>query len=314
MTNEITPIFVMGAPRSGTTFLASSIASHHKIVALPEMHYIFTLMEEELVFGKLSLERKIEILKDNFHFCSLKLFKTRDELKEFLKDKDTKEFILELINLYNKKYHKKHYTHWVEHSPHSHRHIDVIKTFFPNAKFIHIIRDPRAVIASTFKEPWGFKDVVTGANSWNSNVMDILKKEKLFDIKTIKYEEFVEYTQKYLEEISTFVGVEFSDSMLLKNGIIVQEYFEKHRSFRGKKADNSRKEKWKKELTQTQISHINARNYKLMQKYDYIQDGDNLDELKGMKKIFLQVCGKLKHLYMNKQFKKEVREQYCKIN
>ena len=64
MNNDVMPIFIMGAPRSGTTLLASSIASHSQIIALPEMHYLYKLMEEEAIHGFLSERKKIEILQN----------------------------------------------------------------------------------------------------------------------------------------------------------------------------------------------------------------------------------------------------------
>jgi len=314
MDDKIIPVFVIGAPRSGTTFLASSIASHPNVVALPEMHYIYRMMEEELIFGVLSIDRKVDILKNDFHFCSMGLFDSLSDLREFLVDKDSKDFVLGVIKKYNEKYHGKNYVYWVEHSPHSHRYMDVIISFFPKAMFLHSIRDPRAVIASTFREPWGFKDVISGANSWNGNVVDILKKEKLYNVKTIKYEDIVENAEKYLKDISDFLCIEYSDDMLRNNGVLVQGYFEKKKKFVGKKADSSRTNKWRMSLSRKQIEHINARSFLLMLKYGYINDSDTRREIVGLEKKMLLIYGKLRSNYAGKKFKKEVRKEFCNMS
>lgn len=313
MSSKVTPIFIMGAPRSGTTFLASSIASHPNIVALPEMHYIFELMEQELLLGELDLEQKTSILINSFHFCSLCLFDDVESLKVFIGNKNVKAIILGLVELFNNKHDKKDYQYWVEHTPHSHRFIDILKVYFPNAFFIHCLRDPRSVIASTFKEPWGYKDVITGAEKWNSSVMDILKKEKLYNIKTIRYEDFTDDVEFNLKELCEEIGVDYHHDMLGNTGVTMPEYFEKQQRFSGKKADKDRKEKWKKDLCERDIWHIQAVNHKLMQKYGYLSGEDVFVEITGLKKLVIRVIGKIKHLYLKYLFKRDARKTLCQL-
>jgi len=76
-----------------------------------------------------------------------------------------------------------------------------------------------------------------------THIRKALKKEKLYNIKTIKYEDFVEYIEDRLIELSSFLNLECNDEVLNNNGIIVQEYFENKRTFTGKKADKTRMEK-----------------------------------------------------------------------
>ena len=62
---------------------------------------------------------------------------------------------------------------------------------FPNAKFIHIVRDGRAVYRSTKEVDWGYKDVITGAINWNENVRSCMLKAKVFKdiVYTVRYED-----------------------------------------------------------------------------------------------------------------------------
>jgi len=311
MSREIIPIFIMGVPRSGTTFLASSIASHSNVIALPEMHYVFRLMEEEMIYGSLSSEVKIGLLKEDFYFCSMELFESDDELKLFVDGKGIKQLILAIIELYNKKYDKKTYTHWVEHSPHSHYYLHLIKYYFPNAKFIHSLRDPRAVYRSTIREPWGFKDIITGAKNWNVIVRDILTKEKCYDVYTVKYEGFVDDIEKSLKVVSVFIGVNYSPMMLTNEGFRVHDYFRKERSFFGEKADSSRKDKWKESLTKKEIEHINAINYSLMIQLGYLHVSELKKEIVGIEMYAKRILGMIKHAYLSYQFKKNMRGKFC---
>ena len=47
--------------------------------------------------------------------------------------------------------------------------LHVVHEMFPNAQFIHIIRDGRDV-ATVLKLPWGPEDVVRAAEWWNEHV------------------------------------------------------------------------------------------------------------------------------------------------
>lgn len=314
MNDEVVPVFIMGAPRSGTTLLASLIASHSSMVALPEMHYIFELMDIELRFGVISLEKKISILKDDFHFCSMGLFDNLDELRAFLEYRDAKEIILDVIKLYSDRYLKKEFRFWVEHTPHSHRSIEAIRYYFPAAIFISSVRDPRAVIASTLKEPWGFKDVVTGAQSWNSNVSDVADKKSIYDIHIIRYEDLVAHVDDQLKGICDKLGVSYSDVMINNDGVIVQDFFGGQRSSWGKEVDKNANEKWKKELTRKQIGHINAVCAELMKKYGYVSDCEYVREIKSVEKRMYTLIGRLKQRHTHKKFKNEVRELFCHLN
>lgn len=313
MTREVTPIFVMGAPRSGTTFLASSIAGHKNVIVLPELHFLFPMMEEEIVFGPLSTERKVEYLKNDFYFCSLNLFETLGQLAKFVERKEIQSLALEIVEMFNQKHMRKDYSHWIEHSPHSHRYIHIIRHYFPNSKFIHSVRDPRAVYSSTVLEPWGFKDVVTGAKAWKETVTDIMTKESCFDILSFKYEDVIDNIEPSLKEISEYLGLSFDPDMLNNEGLVLHDYFEKSRPFAKMKADSTRKEKWRQSVTQKEVEHINAVCWRLMLKFEYLRADEHRREIAGLEKHLKRLQGKLMQGYTRHKFEKEVRGEFCQL-
>jgi len=48
--------------------------------------------------------------------------------------------------------------------------LHIVNEMFPNAQFIHIIRDGSDVAHSALKLPWGPDDVVRAAEWWNEHV------------------------------------------------------------------------------------------------------------------------------------------------
>lgn len=304
----------MGVPRSGTTFFASSLASHPKVVALPELHFVYKLMEADFINGQLSIDEKVDILISDFYFCSFNLFNNKGEVASFVENKTVRELVLETVSLYNKKNLNKDYSFIVEHSPHSHKYIELIAHYFPNSIFFHIIRDPRAVIASTYKEPWGFKDVITGSNQWEVGVKDILFKSLVFDIKLYRYEDVVtNFTQIFLE-ISEKLQISFTDSFYNNDGIVIPEIFNQKQKFNAEKLDSSRNCKWKNELSQKEIAHIIEANGVLMSRFCYPLEGFQAKKIKGLNKYLIFIIGKIKQFYMHRRFKNEVRKKFCSLS
>ena len=115
--------------------------------------------------------------------------------------------------------------------------IQFLKSIFPNARFIHIVRDPRAVIASLmqvefwrmqgglyrpwwrnglpdeYKKEWQlseYKSVALAAVQWK-HIIEIVKEEsKTLTEETfieIRYEDFIDQPQKKLQEVFSCFGL-----------------------------------------------------------------------------------------------------------
>lgn len=311
MTQEITPIFVIGAPRSGTTFLASSIGGHPDIVSLPELHFLFQMMEEEIVLGPLKTDRKVELLNADFYFRSLQLFDTRGQLVGCVEGKGVKSLALDIVRRFNEKNEQKEYSLWVEHSSYSHLYIHMIKQVFPNARFVHSVRDPRAVYSSTVQVPWGYRDVVTGANAWKKVVTDILSKERYFDVHSTKYEDLIVSPEVEMRRVSTYLDIEFDKGMLTNNGLDLPNYFGRPNVVAGEGADSARMDKWKLSLARKEIEHINAVCYDLMDKLGYVDASMKRVEIRGIERHLRKLKGRIVQKYARKKFENERRELFC---
>ncbi len=100
---------------------------------------------------------------------------------------------------------------WCEKTPSNLMHIPFIKELFPDSLFVHIIRDPRATIASMMKIPWAPNNVHDTAiflkeayKRWFEIKRD---KVKLGDFMEVKLEDFVQSPDKILAEIYSRAGV-----------------------------------------------------------------------------------------------------------
>lgn len=125
----------------------------------------------------------------------------------------------------------------------------------PNAKLIHVVRDPRDVIASLIKQRWAPQELDL-CISWYMNVMATwyMQKEKLDQHKftEIKFESLVENKRQVIQQLCDFSGMEVDDAMTATQ-------LEKHNIGRHKK-----------ELNAKQIAQIETRTTSVLSRYHYI--------------------------------------------
>jgi len=115
---KITPIFILGMPRSGTTLLEQVLSSHSNIYGAGELNYLPKII-------------------DNFKLDKLQNFDS------FIKTIRS-EYYEKVLQLSNKKF-------IIDKLPMNFRWIGFIAKAFPEAKIIHIKRNPMAICWSNYK-------------------------------------------------------------------------------------------------------------------------------------------------------------------
>lgn len=304
MNKKIQPIFIMGAPRSGTTMLASMIASRSDALALPEMHYVHELLKEELLFGRLDKDYVFKQLKNHDMFAGLDIVSNAGEIKTLI-EADFKDTIYNILNIYNEKYFDKDYKYWVEHSPHNHEYYEVLLHCFPDARFIHIVRDGRAVYSSTKETDWGYKDVITGAVNWKNNVEHCLILSKIFpqNVLTVRYEDLTMNPEKNTNVLCEFLGIDFQKSMLDSKGIRKPRYA-KYTNDLGRRPNTKSQDKWRYLLQKFEVGHFTSINERLLTYFGYEVNGCFGREIQGYEKYYHKIIGLLKSIYYSRQARK----------
>ena len=157
-----TAVFLVGCPRSGTTLLQNMLMAHSSITSFPESHF-FTQG-----FGGNRLQRLQKNIKRGYHL--------HDTLLPWL-DQVQAKLHLSPHNLYSawsrssviqqfavqldRWTAEQNKSLWIEKTPMHLDHMHQISRYLPDARFIHIIRDGHAVVASLYdvtrKHPeiWG---------------------------------------------------------------------------------------------------------------------------------------------------------------
>lgn len=145
---------------------------------------------------------------------------------------------------------------------------------FPETKIIHMIRDPRAVVASSFAQK---KDYTMRylCKFWNKSAMIALD-NKNHNYKITKYEDLINQSDKVLKEICSFLNIGYKGKMLdysLPDQGSVYECganssYDDIRDKKGFRKDAV--DRWKKILNPYQIEEINELTYPSINKMGYL--------------------------------------------
>jgi hypothetical protein len=242
------PIFIVGHPRSGTTLLAAMLGAHSRLSCGPETHFFRWLVREDPV--KLTDPQKWPHTGTDF-ICSITRtnFNTRQKsrlIDDYQINRTQVHQYLEqhppgvpvLLASITEAYMLAQGKHrWVEKTPAHLEHLSLIRQHFPDSPILRILRDPRDIVLSLMKVPWGVSSWLEGLIYWKK--LDELSAS--FFIKdhlsyTLRFEDLVQQPVAELRKICEFLGEEFEEGML-------------DTSETGKRV-NSRQASWKEKASQ----------------------------------------------------------------
>ena len=219
------PLFVVGMSRSGTTLLRE-VLNRNPEVGIPSAEALFIPYIIRRFRAKLfPLERQQahefqHILKESKFFDKLRakgLLLQDSELDLILKLKSLEEIIETLMRFFVPADTKKSGFIWGDKSPNYLLSIGLLKSFFPSARFIHIIRDPRDRALSAHKA-WG-ANIYIAAERWRKGIKTARQQSQVFreDYLEVFYEKFTGSPDKGLKQICEFLGINYDESMLELN-------------------------------------------------------------------------------------------------
>lgn len=287
------PLFIIGNPRSGTTLLRLMLHNHINIIIPPECGFAVWWYDKYKNWNK-DYIKKNKIL-DSFmkDFKSSKKIETWEldyyKLKKFIifnKVETYSELVSAIYEFYGKSL-GKDFSIWGDKNNFHLKYISILKKLFPEAYFIHIIRDGRD-IACSYKElakkrfmskyaPNLPVDIQKIANEWVQNISNIRNSFSCFcweKVYELKYEDLVRNTEIELRKICKFLKEPFDDNMLnyyKKNKIEVQEpkEFLQWKSKTLEKPTTSRICRYKKRLSSIEINEFNKIAKKILIRYEY---------------------------------------------
>ncbi|WP_214326983.1 sulfotransferase family protein [Nonomuraea sediminis] len=163
------PLFVIGCPRSGTTMLQLMLHSHPRIAVAPETRFLEPAYYKRRRFGDMRDPRNRESLAE--WIADDKTTKFRElglDRAEFVRQATQSPASLGSVigtafRMYADRFDK---SRWGDKRPSYVRKTHILRRLFPDAQFIHLIRDGRDCVASLKEMPWYNLDTFHAVSAW----------------------------------------------------------------------------------------------------------------------------------------------------
>lgn len=192
------PIFLVAAERSGTTLLRLMLDHHPLIAFLPEFEFAVEAVSDEGCWPPLPVFHESLTLRRDFEEYDLRVDSALDypELVDsFLcqkRDRDHKPMVGATV----------------------HRDFARLLHIWPDARFVHLVRDGRDVAPSSIAMGWAGTNW-GGIDRWieAERLWDSLRERVGDRAIDVRYEDLVSSPERVLTKICEFVGVAFDSAM-----------------------------------------------------------------------------------------------------
>lgn len=292
------PVFIVGMPRSGTTLIQAIVYNTGKYFAVPETHFfsrvVYGLPEDlqdkdrDKIFGALAGKSRIEIDKKS-------LLKLNTQKEVF-------EYVIGIFNTANK-------NTFLEKTP---RHVffySKIVKYYPSAKFICMIREPKNVVSSQLTSTrMENKSVIRLACLYNKIAAAILRIKNKRNVFVIKYEDLTRNPEAILIKTFEFLNIayrsEFSENVAAPPEIVAAHEFWKNKNIGEETIQQNNADKWRKVLSPGQADMVNCITRSYAEKFGYdlrynpirvgcsfLRDIPKLTAQRELKRLFSKIHG-----------------------
>jgi hypothetical protein len=215
------PILLVGMPRSGTKLLREML-NNHSLIDIPsfESHFIPYF------------SRRIDRYGDLTEFTAFKrLYEDMTQFAFFHKLSQHEDFSLDARQWYLKAgggsfghivetfyidhAHRKGKRVWGDKTPFHLVHLPMLKKLFPEARFIHIIRDVRDHCLSA-RKAW-HKNYYRSAQRWTDYISKCRQDARQIPTRgylEVQYEQLIDSPAETMEKVCAFIGVSYEERMI----------------------------------------------------------------------------------------------------
>ncbi|WP_435311763.1 sulfotransferase family protein [Primorskyibacter sedentarius] len=240
------PIFIYGALRSGTTLFRLMLNSHEGLKNPGEVDFLFDFLQRDPTHPTGWRYRRDEMI------CH-RIVRAHD--LQFREDLDGLDLLRDLIAQFDERG-KGRLTMNV------HRHADLIAEVLPDARYIHLLRDPRDVARSSIGMGWAGNSY-HGVTHWIRTEMEWreapIPRDAVFEL---RFEDLMSDIEAHLTNVCSFLGVPFSEVML---GYHLDTTYGP--------PDPKISQQWKRKASSREIALIEGRLGTLLTDYGYVPNG-----------------------------------------
>ncbi|HEU0100112.1 MAG TPA: sulfotransferase [Allosphingosinicella sp.] len=280
--DALSPIFVVGAVRSGTTLMSSMLSAHPAIAIAPDLHYVYGWVQQgrrlDLSSGP-DFDRFWNAFSRNsrFGYLGVDPAAVREHI-EAHRHHSFRGVYISTLETYAANLGKRR---WGEKTPLAESHLETLLAWFPDARAIYMIRDPRAVVSSLRKTPWGSEiSVEDHARAWAAGVERATTWASDPRIAFVRYEKLVRDPVGEARRVCEFIGENYAPEMvhgrdaLTASALRDRDGWEKeHISAALRPVHDASIGKWASELTPAEIETVESICGEAMREMDRLPIG-----------------------------------------
>jgi len=251
-------VFIGGCPRSGTTMLGSALGMASGAVVTPESQFKLRMLERaRLASGRVSAESLYAIAARDTKFMATWHHAPKVRVQTSSEDpmETARRVIFDMVDQYATGQGHPQWKCWIDHSPENLRRIRELLPLAEDLKFIHLVRDGRAVAASVLDLDWGPTDTLNAGKWWVQEVGHALAAELYVPgrVLHVHYEKLVSTPEPVLRSICDFVGLEFDPRMVNADALATPSYVKETHALVGSRIAPSQISAWRQKLSRRQI-------------------------------------------------------------
>ena len=287
---------IVGVGRSGTTLLQAMLNAHPEVAILPEIHFIrrflFTGKLEQA--GKLGYRQGIlPLFKTDPYIKRLTPFLAIDQLP--LSNLDgtraiAPQLFAALLSAYQQAVHKP--IIGIK-EPRAIEWIPQLFALYHQTRIVHIVRDPRDVLASKLKAGWSkqkgvMRHIIVG--HYQLTLATRAQSQYPHQMLTIRYEDLLTSPEKTLQMVCHFLDIPYTEAMLSFQDTAKTIVSEEEREWKAnvfKPLMRHNMGKWQQELSPVWIDRIERTMAPHFAHYQYAISAPQLPRFQRLRVILL---------------------------
>lgn len=213
------PVFIIGFQRSGTTLLRVMLDAHPDLAIpldttglwaryasrLDEYNGLLTPSDRARLIGDLLAEERIRLWR---------LDAGVEDVTALVEGSGFAAVVRAFYVAYARSRGKRF---WGDKDPGNMTRLDLVNSWFPSARFVHLVRDGRDACLSQIEQDFGHSDLLRCASGWCEQVTWVRRIGGILGTRRyleVRYEDLVSAPEARLREICRFLELPYSPAML----------------------------------------------------------------------------------------------------
>ena len=256
------PLFLIGAPRSGTTILAKLLNGHREVLMT---HETAVFLQLDHLINRSSIGSR----------AGTPFGKSYNELWAGHLHRNAKHLIETFYSQIAAQENKSRLRYWGEKHPHLNRCLPFLTTMFPDAMYVYAVRDPRDTACSIAKMTGvSLSDALT--NWWRfaesyEDFVDVLTPKR---VTVVKYEDLVIDYESAMRKVFNVLGLELDATA--RAFLVENKDKPSHNPRAVQRIDYAEKSvgRWQREMSGEERAHAMTVGGRFMLRHGYIESTD----------------------------------------